>query len=184
MIYLGLGANLARADGTTPEATLRQAVAALAEVGLQVAQTSRLWSSAPVLDEACQGEHPRYVNAVVAVQDLQELREAGEKESALALLARLHKLEQQFERVRDGADLESSVAPRTLPRTLDLDILDWHGLVLDCPQLVLPHPNMHRRAFVLAPLGEIAPLWQHPQSAKTARQLLAGLEGQDLFPLP
>ena len=193
MIYLGLGSNLIRSDGTKPTETISQAIDALPSIGLRVEKTSRLWSSAPVLETQAQSQ-PRYANAVVAVQDLQDLQnlqdstenqetrsqETENKASALSLLMRLLKLEEQFERVR-AEDAELNPAPRTL----DLDLLDWHGTVLDMPSLVLPHPKMHLRAFVLAPLAEVAPAWMHPVSAKTVRQLLDALQGhgQELYPL-
>ena len=201
MIYLGLGSNLIRSDGTKPTETISQAIDALPSIGLRVEKTSRLWSSAPVLEAQAQSQ-PRYANAVVAVQDLQDLQnlqdlqdstenqetrsqetrsqETENKVSALNLLMRLLKLEEQFERVR-AEDAELNPAPRTL----DLDLLDWHGTVLNAPSLVLPHPKMHLRAFVLAPLAEVAPAWMHPVSAKTVRQLLDALQGQgqELYPL-
>ena len=195
MIYLGLGSNLIRSDGTKPTETISQAIDALPSIGLRVEKTSRLWSSAPVLEAQAQSQ-PRYANAVVAVQDLQDLQDSTEnqetrsqetrsqetenKVSALNLLMRLLKLEEQFERVR-AEDAELNPAPRTL----DLDLLDWHGTVLNAPSLVLPHPKMHLRAFVLAPLAEVAPAWMHPVSAKTVRQLLDALQGQgqELYPL-
>jgi 2-amino-4-hydroxy-6-hydroxymethyldihydropteridine diphosphokinase len=68
-------------------------------------------------------------------------------------------------------------------RTLDLDILDYNGIMLNAEagqstdaELVLPHPSMHEREFVLAPIAEIAPRWRHPVLRKTAKQLLAGLD--------
>jgi 2-amino-4-hydroxy-6-hydroxymethyldihydropteridine diphosphokinase len=63
---------------------------------------------------------------------------------------------------------------RWAPRTLDLDILDFAGLVAAAP-LCLPHPRLHERAFVLAPLAEIAPHWRHPMLGLEAHDLLAGL---------
>jgi 2-amino-4-hydroxy-6-hydroxymethyldihydropteridine diphosphokinase len=68
-------------------------------------------------------------------------------------------------------------------RTLDLDILDYNGMKLNetadqstDAQLVLPHPSMHERAFVLEPIAEIAPRWRHPVLGSTAKQLLAELD--------
>ena len=61
------------------------------------------------------------------------------------------------------------------PRTIDIDLLAFGELVLDSPDLVVPHPRMHRRAFVLAPLAEIAPEWRHPVLGATVVELLAGM---------
>jgi 2-amino-4-hydroxy-6-hydroxymethyldihydropteridine diphosphokinase len=80
-----------------------------------------------------------------------------------ALLELLHELENEFGRVR---------AQRWGPRTLDLDILFYGDLQLDLPGLKLPHPRMHERLFVLAPLAEIEPDWVHPGLGLSVREML------------
>ena len=84
---------------------------------------------------------------------------------AARLLNRLHEMENDFGRQRDivwGA------------RTLDLDLLDYHGqIMVQAP--VLPHPRLAERAFVLHPLADIAPGWRHPQSGRQIADLLAAL---------
>jgi 2-amino-4-hydroxy-6-hydroxymethyldihydropteridine diphosphokinase len=103
-----------------------------------------------------------------------------------ALLARLHAIERAAGRRR---------AIKWGPRTLDLDLLDYHGLVRGWQRSpavtggpILPHPGIADRIFVLSPLAEIAPAWRHPQLHVTAAQLLrriqrrAGAGGEELAP--
>ena len=68
-------------------------------------------------------------------------------------------------------------------RTLDLDIIAIGDLVRDEPDPILPHPRAHLRAFVLAPLADVAPDWMHPVLGRTAAALLADLPPQDIQPL-
>lgn len=62
------------------------------------------------------------------------------------------------------------------PRTLDLDILFYEGVISDVPELMIPHPDMHNRAFVLKPLEELCPYYMHPLLGKCVRQMLKELE--------
>jgi 2-amino-4-hydroxy-6-hydroxymethyldihydropteridine diphosphokinase len=79
------------------------------------------------------------------------------------LLEALLRIEAQFGRIRKE---------RNGPRTLDLDLLLFDDLILDMPNLQLPHPRMRERAFVLVPLAEIAPNWVEPISGKAIAQLV------------
>lgn len=137
-----------------PAETIRMAAGLIGGMaGLRLVALSRLWDSAPVPASA----QPRFVNAV--------LRAEGTPEPE-ALLAALHALEARFGRVR--AEVNAA-------RTLDLDLLDLNGLVRAAPPPVLPHPRLGERAFVLAPLADVAPLWRHPVSGATVEALLAAL---------
>ena len=100
------------------------------------------WSS--LLDTAPVGpvEQPRYLNAVLLVEGITA---KPIEPLALQLLDRLHQLERQFGRDR-------SQEQRWGPRSLDLDLLFWGELRMQHPRLVLPHPRLHLRAFVLEPL--------------------------------
>jgi 2-amino-4-hydroxy-6-hydroxymethyldihydropteridine diphosphokinase len=66
--------------------------------------------------------------------------------------------------------------PRNSPRPIDIDILFYGDLVLETPALVIPHPRLMERAFVLAPLADIAPDFKHPVNGKTVRQILKELK--------
>ncbi len=96
------------------------------------------------------------------------------------ILKRLKRLERAAGR-RLGA--------RNGPRPLDLDLIDWRGRLINWPQsgrrpsLVLPHPLMATRAFVLVPLMELRPDWRHPATRLTARQLLLRCYGRLRDPL-
>ena len=155
MILIALGANLPSSAGA-PEATLRAALAALGRRGVRVGPVSHFWST-PAWPEPLD---PRYVNAAARLTT--GLR-------PLELLALLHEVETEFGRQRS---LDSDNKNR--PRTLDLDLLDYDGLVQSGPPN-LPHPRMSDRAFVLVPLREIAPDWRHPVSGKSIEALIAAL---------
>lgn len=62
------------------------------------------------------------------------------------------------------------------PRLIDLDILAYEDRILETPTLILPHPHLHERAFVLVPLHEIAPDWRHPRIGKNVSELLAACD--------
>ena len=128
--YVGLGANLGDAA-----AALDAAVAALAALpGTRLAACSPRYRTAPV-----DATGPDYLNAVAALDtDL----------SAEALLAALHEIELHHGRERPY---------RNAPRTLDLDLLLHGDTRIDRPHLVVPHPRLHERAFVLVPLADLAP---------------------------
>jgi len=153
MILLGLGANLPSARHGKPQATLAAALAALAAEGVAVERRSPWYRSAPV--PAAENQ-PWYVNGVA------EVKTALAPE---ALLALLHRVEQRFGRVR---------RQRNEPRVLDLDLLDYDGLV-QRDGAVLPHPRLHERAFVLLPLRDVAPGWRHPSLGRGVDELIAAL---------
>jgi 2-amino-4-hydroxy-6-hydroxymethyldihydropteridine diphosphokinase len=156
---IALGSNLPSSFGL-PEATLREAVARVSQLG-GVRAVSSFHDTAPV----GYADQPRFLNAALLVDT---------KLEPVELMAALLEVERAL-----GRDRAAS-APKG-PRTLDLDLLLYDSLVLhaaataDRPALTLPHPEMHRRRFVLAPLAEIAPEMVHPVSGLTVSELLAVL---------
>jgi 2-amino-4-hydroxy-6-hydroxymethyldihydropteridine diphosphokinase len=130
-VVLALGSNLGdRQD------ILQGAVDAIAGLpGTRVTAASPVYETVPVGGPA----QPDYLNAVVLADVAGPARE---------LLDRLHEIEAAFDRVR---------VVRWGPRTLDLDVIDFGGERSDNPELTLPHPRAHERAFVLAPWRDVDP---------------------------
>ena len=137
--------------------TLRRALDELSAKGVQVEAVSEFYSTPawPVPTD------PEFVNAVARVKT---------RLGPWALLKTLLAIEKSFGRVRKT---------RWEPRCLDLDLLDFGGLVTDEEELSLPHPRMHERAFVLRPLIDVAPNWRHPDTGTSVAELLkiVGEEG-------
>jgi 2-amino-4-hydroxy-6-hydroxymethyldihydropteridine diphosphokinase len=151
--FIGLGANLG-----DPQAQMRRAVAALGEFPrTRLLASSSLYRSAPV----GVAPQPDFVNAVAKIET-----ELGARE----LLEELLTTEARFGRERPfpGA-----------PRTLDLDLLLYGDRVIEEPGLVVPHPRMHERAFVLLPLAEIAAEASIPGKGGV-KTLLAACRNQEI----
>lgn len=128
---IALGANLGDA-----RAALSGAISALrSTAGVEVLAESSVYSTAPIGGV----EQPDYLNSVVLVESSLTPRE---------LLDRMHEIENTWHRTREV---------RWGPRTLDLDLIEYQGVTSDDPELTLPHPRAHERAFVLVPWLEADP---------------------------
>jgi 2-amino-4-hydroxy-6-hydroxymethyldihydropteridine diphosphokinase len=177
-LLTAIGANLP-VDQSPPAATIRAALDALGESGLTGLVPSRLFAT-PCFPP---GAGPDYVNAAAAAP-------IPPGWDAPRVLALLHDVENRFGRKR---------AQRWGMRTLDLDLIAFGDAVLpdavtqahwrtldplaqrtEAPdQLILPHPRLQDRAFVLVPLADVAPDWQHPVIGLTVTQMLARLPAKD-----
>src|SRR5262252_1430851 len=146
MILIGIGTNLPAADGAPPIATARWAACRLdALPGLRLAALSRWYLTEPVPPS----DQPLYVNGVAMLQ----VASPDAEPDPADLLVWLQAIEAAAGRVR---------GERNAARPLDLDIIamgEAGGLVRETPDPVLPHPRAHQRAFVLAPLIDVAPRW-------------------------
>ena len=142
--YVALGSNLG-----DKEANLRKALELLQERGVEIVKTSTFISTEPygVTDQ------PQFLNGVCEVRT---------SLVPLALLHTLLEIEQEMGRVRLRHWGE---------RNIDLDLLLYEDVVLDTPELKLPHPDMQNRDFVLLPLAEIAPELVHPILQKSIEEL-------------
>lgn len=163
MILVALGANLPSRFGT-PAQTLYAALKAMAEADIWPVQFSRVWKTAPV---PYSDDQPWYHNAVA------EVRTSLEPD---ALLRSLLRIEEAFGRVR---------TVKNAPRLLDLDLIAYDDRVIHQGEdLIVPHPRMHERAFVLMPLSDLLDDWTHPESGASLEALLAALpNGQEAVPV-
>jgi 2-amino-4-hydroxy-6-hydroxymethyldihydropteridine diphosphokinase len=148
--YIGIGANLGDARANVADALLRLA----AVPSCTLLRASGSYRSAPI-----DSSGDDYINAVACIDTALP---------APALLAALHAIEHAHGRERPY---------RNAPRTLDLDLLLYGDERIDTPTLTVPHPRMHERAFVLAPLLEIAPDLAIPGRG-LAREHAAAVAGQ------
>jgi 2-amino-4-hydroxy-6-hydroxymethyldihydropteridine diphosphokinase len=156
MILIGLGANLPSRAGQ-PADTLKRALGELERHGVEIREVSAFYETPAWPDPA----EPAFINAVAAVKTSHQ---------PVELLMLLHGVETEFGRLRSASNS---------PRTLDLDLLDYDGRVMAEPRLTLPHPRMAARSFVLVPLRDVAPDWQHPVTGRGVGELLAALPDRE-----
>ena len=151
MLLIALGANLPSPSGP-PRATLEEALLELQRRNISVLAISNFYKSRAWPD----ARDPSFINAVAQIEA---------KRTPRQLLALMREIEIMFGR---------TITRRNAPRTLDLDLLDYNGLV-EAGAPILPHPRLQERAFVLVPLLDVAPDWRHPVSGLSVNTLIAAL---------
>ena len=152
-VYLGLGSNM----GNRQE-NLDKALDFLSQ-RLRMGKISSVYDTDPIGNI----EQPRFLNLVC---------QAYTRLAPTALLALAKGIESKLGRIGKS----------NAPRPIDIDILLYDKQVIETPELIIPHPRMTERAFVLTPLAEIAPDLMHPVSGKTVKELLEGIrEKQGVF---
>jgi 2-amino-4-hydroxy-6-hydroxymethyldihydropteridine diphosphokinase len=152
--YIGLGSNIGDKSDN-----IKRALEILDQFdGLKVVKASSYYETEPVGYE----DQDWFVNAVAKIDTVLS------PEQLLIAFKKVEKLIGRKDRIRWG------------PREIDLDLLFYDQMLIDIPNLIVPHPRLHERAFVLVPLAEIAPDLVHPVIKKTIAELLAELQSQKI----
>mgnify|MGYP000498278692 CR=1 FL=1 len=163
MILIAMGANLPHPKYGDPLNTLVEARKELVAMGLDIVGSSSWYRTAPVPIS----DQPWFVNSVLWVSS---------NLAPESLLTILHEVEEKFGRVR---------VDKWEARLLDLDLVAYNDRVTEnqhqAEGLVLPHPHMHERAFVMVPITELDPGWMHPRLQKTAEELAKLTAGDQAF---
>lgn len=161
MILIALGANLFHPCLGPPRSTCEAALIELGDREVTVLGHSRWFHTAPVPPSG----QPWFVNGVASVDtDL----------SPAALLDILHTIETKFGRTR---------RMRNEARIIDMDLLAYNGEISKPDEVpILPHPRMAERAFVLFPIRDLAPGWQHPSLGLSVEALISALPAEDRGP--
>ena len=160
MIFIGIGSNIAATGFVSPETTIRAAIDLFDDFGISLVRLSKFYLTSPVPAS----NQPWFVNCVAQIETFL---------SPFECMANLHRLECAFQRVRSVPNAS---------RTLDLDLLDYNGLVIgNQGTLRLPHPSINERAFVLFPLSDICSNWVSPLDGSKIEDLINKLSFNDII---
>ena len=153
MIILGLGSNLNSSFGNRFE-NIDLALLHLKSYGLKILKKSNYYETPSFPDK----KNPKFINIVIEVSNTLKLKD---------LISNIILVEKKIERVRDK---------KNDPRTCDIDIIDFNGLITDFDygnmNFKIPHIQLNNRNFVLYPLREILPLWIHPKTKESINILI------------
>ena len=153
MIYIGIGSNLNGKNNETPLQNCKKALVELKKE-VNICKISSWYKSEPIPVS----NQPWFINGVIKIRT---------DKSSLDLLEFILSIEKVFGRVREK---------KNEARILDLDIIDYKKKILYIKnKLIIPHPRMHERSFVLQPLSELNPKWMHPIKKKGIKELIRNL---------
>jgi len=153
LIYIGIGSNLNGKNNETPLQNCKKALVELKKE-VNICKISSWYKSEPIPVS----NQPWFINGVI---------EISTDKSSLDLLEFILSIEEVFGRVREK---------KNEARILDLDIIDYKKKILYIKnKLIIPHPRMHERSFVLQPLSELNPKWMHPIKKKGIKELIRNL---------
>lgn len=153
MIYIGIGSNLNGKNNETPLQNCKKALVELKKE-VNICKISSWYKSEPIPVS----NQPWFINGAI---------EISTNKSSLDLLEFILSIEKVFGRVREK---------KNEARILDLDIIDYKKKILYIKnKLIIPHPRMHERSFVLQPLSELNPKWMHPIKKKGIKELIRNL---------
>ena len=156
MIYIGIGSNLNGKNNETPLQNCKKALVELKKE-VNICKISSWYKSEPIPVS----NQPWFINGVI---------EISTNKSSLDLLEFILSIEKVFGRVREK---------KNEARILDLDIIDYKKKILYIKnKLIIPHPRMHERSFVLQPLNELNPKWIHPIKKKGIKELIRNLNNK------
>ncbi len=152
MIFLNIGSNLSSKFGNRFD-NIKKALYFLEIEKIKVLEVSDFYETPSYPNN----KNPKFVNIAVKINC---------KITPLELLKKIKFIEKKMERV---------TTLKNEPRTCDIDIIDFNGLIINKNEIILPHPRAHNRNFVLYPLFEICPKWTHPESNKKIDYLIKKL---------
>ena len=153
MIYIGIGSNLNGKNNETPLQNCKKALIELKKE-VNICKISSWYKSEPIPVS----NQPWFINGII---------EISTNKSSLDLLEFILSIEKVYGRVREK---------KNEARILDLDIIDYKKKILYIKnKLIIPHPRMHERSFVLQPLSELNPKWMHPIKKKGIKELIRNL---------
>ena len=162
IVFLGLGSNLRQPSHRNAINVIENLKKKIYKAGLRVTKSSNYWLTYPIPFSNI----PKFINCVVKCQIISK-----KANNPSVLLENLKSLEAEIGRKKKCNNIS---------RIIDIDILDFKGEILN-DILILPHPRMHARKFVLNPMKKIAPNWKHPVYKKKINFLITKIKSNQIL---